>query len=251
MTPNIHVIIQARMGSTRLPGKILKPFVGDYSVLEWIIERVRLSKCTERVVVATTTNPKDDETERVCVARGCDFVRGSEEDVLARFADATRAFPSDIILQVNADEPLVDIAEMDRLVDILQKEHLEYVNNHPGGLPLGTGSEAYRSEAFARVVAEAKDTYEHEHVTPYFYRHPEFFKQRVVAPQKLHPFASKVRLTLDTIEDFEFQHRLIEGMGFSRPEEQPPTNEIVSFLQEHPKIVMINNHVVQKTFPKA
>jgi spore coat polysaccharide biosynthesis protein SpsF len=247
----VQVVIQARMGSSRLPGKILKPYVGGYAVLEWIIARARLSRCAERVVVATTTNPKDDATEDACRRAGCDFVRGDEDDVLARFADAIKAFPSDIILQVNADEPLVDIAEMDRLADILREEGLDYANNHPGGLPLGTGSEAYRSSAFARVVAEAKDSYEHEHVTPYFYRHPELFKQRIVAPSTIHPFAESARLTLDTAEDFEFQRHLTENMGFSEPLQQPSTNEILTFLQSHPDIVAINKNVIQKTFPKA
>ncbi|MBI2025350.1 hypothetical protein HYT04_00985, partial [Candidatus Kaiserbacteria bacterium] len=99
----VQVIIQARMGSSRLPGKILKPYVGGYAVLEWIIERARLSTRAERVVVATTTNQKDDATEDACRRIGCDFVRGSEDDVLARFADAARAYPSDVILQINAD----------------------------------------------------------------------------------------------------------------------------------------------------
>src|SRR3989344_5476857 len=100
----IQVIIQARMGSSRLPGKILKPYAGDYAVLEWIIARSRLSRRAERVVVATTTNPKDDATEDACMRAGCDFVRGSEEDVLARFADVARASPSHVLLQINADE---------------------------------------------------------------------------------------------------------------------------------------------------
>ena len=247
----IQVIIQARIGSTRLPGKILKPYAGGYVVLEWIIARARLSRRAERVVVATTTNPKDDATEDLCRRTGCDFVRGSEEDVLARFANAACAYPSAVILQINADEPLIDIEEMDRLADILREEGLDYANNHPGGLPIGTGSEAYRAVAFARMVAEAKNQYEHEHVTPYFYRPPELFKQRIVAPSTIHSFAESARLTLDTAEDFEFQRHLTESMGFSEPLQQPSTNEILTFLQSHPEIVAINKNVVQKTFPKA
>lgn len=248
---DIHVIVQARMGSSRLPGKILKPFVSHYTVLEWIIERARLSNRAERVIVATTTNLKDDETEALCMKHGFDFVRGSEDDVLSRFALAAEKFPSNTILQINADEPLVDIAEMDRLADILQEENMDYVNNHPGGLPLGTGSEAYRSVAFARVVAQAKDPYEHEHVTPYFYRHPELFKQRNVAPKVLHPFAPHVRLTLDTQEDLQMLQALANGMGFSTPKDQPTTNQILDYLESHPELVRINQAVVQKTFPKA
>ena len=239
------------MGSSRLPGKILKPFAGGYTVLEWIIERARLSKYAERVVVATTTNPKDDEIQKICENIACDFFRGSEDDVLDRFAGAMKVFPSTLILQINGDEPFVDLAEMDRLVEIVQKENLDYANNHPGGLPLGTGSEAYRSSAFDRVIAEAKDPYEHEHVTPYFYRHPELFEQKVIAPLDVHPFAPKARLTFDTQEDFEFQQHLTNGIGLQDPKKQPTTYDILTFLQSHPEIVAINKNVVQKTFPKA
>lgn len=246
-----HIIIQARMGSSRLPGKILMSFIGEYTPLRWIIERARLSKYAEKVIVATSINPKDDATEKACKEAGCEVYRGSEDDVLKRFIGTVRMFDTKLIVQINGDEPFVDIIEMDRLVDIAQEEELAYANNHPGGLPLGTGAEVYTREAFERVAREADTPYDHEHVTPYFYHHPELFKQCIVEPTVPHPFAPQVRLTLDTAEDLEMLTALAQGMDFPRPEEQPSTNEIVSFLQEHPEIVMINNHVVQKTFPKA
>lgn len=246
----IHVIIQARMASSRLPGKILAPFVGVFNPLEWIIERARLSTYAERVIVATTTNPKDDKTEKICIKAGCDCVRGSEDDVLSRVAGAAAKFQSRIIADATGDNPFFDLAEMDRMIEIVEKEHLDYANNHPAGVPLGTGTQVFTGAAFARVAAEATDPYDHEHVTPYFYHHPELFKQREVAPLHIHPFAPHVRLTLDTPEDLALLQAVARGLGFSDPKQQPSTNEILSYLQSHPEIMAINQSIRQKTFPK-
>jgi len=248
---NTHIIIQARMGSSRLPGKILMPFVGGYTFLEWVVDRVRTSNVADTVIVATTTNPFDDAVEELCVRRGYDYLRGSEEDVLDRYFEAAQKFQSRIMVRVMSDNPLVDIPEMDRLIETRESEGLDYANNHPAGLPVGTGSEVFTFEAFKRVAAEAKDPYEHEHVTPYFYRHLELFKQRNVEPVVVHPFAPQVRLTLDTSEDLQLLKALAAGMGFSRPEDQPTTNEILSYLEAHPELVRLNQAIVQKTFPKA
>lgn len=246
-----HAIIQARMGSTRLPGKILLPFVGEHTFLEWVVDRLRTSRVLDNVIVATTTNPLDDAIEALCVRRGYASMRGSEEDVLGRYVEAAQKFESRVIVRAISDNPLVDIGEMDRMIGILESDKLDYANNHPGGLPGGTGTEVFTYEAFKRVAADAKDPYEHEHVTPYFYRHPELFTQRTVAPAVLHPFASQVRLTLDTPEDLQMLQALAKGMGFSKPEEQPTTNEILTYLESHLELVQINKAVVQKTFPKA
>lgn len=247
----VHMIVQARFGSSRLPGKILRPFIGKLSGLEWIIARGYLSKHVEHVIVATTTNPRDDATEEVCKKADCDIWRGSEDDVLQRVADAAKHFGTRIVADATGDNPFFDLAEMDRLVEIVDDEGFDYVNNHPAGLPLGTGTQAFTAVALARAAAEAVDQYDHEHVTPYFYHHPELFKQRNVKPASIHPFAPNVRLTLDTSEDLRFLQLLSEGMGFSRPEDQPATNEILDYLQAHPEIVAINKEIVQKTFPKA
>jgi spore coat polysaccharide biosynthesis protein SpsF len=246
---NVQVIIQARMGSNRLPGKILSPLAGEFSALEWIIERARCSKYAERIVVATTVNPKDEETIAVCKHRGCEYVRGSEEDVLNRFVDVLHEFPCNIVLQINADEPLFDVSEMDRLVEVLEKDGLDYVNNHPAGLPLGTGTEAFTFSAFFLMASKTNDPYDHEHVTPYFYNHTDLFKQKNLPPLEIHPFAKNVRLTLDTLEDLKFLRQLMNQMKISVPKEQPLTNDILSFLQNHPDLIEINRGIVQKTFP--
>ena len=249
MDSGVHVIIQARMGSTRLPGKTLEICAGGLTVLEWVVERARTSRKASRVIVATTADPKDDVIENLCRRRGYDYVRGSELDVLARYLQAARQFDSHIIVRVTADNPLIDAHEMDRIVDVLENEGLDYASNHPAGLPLGTGSEVFTREALERAAEAAHDPYEHEHVTPYFYRHPELFRQREVAPEAIHPFAPSVRLTIDTPEDLQFFRTLATELALKDPSEQPATNEILSYLAEHPELPAINQDVVQKTFP--
>lgn len=246
---DVQIIIQARMGSSRLPGKILKKLVSDFTILEWIIELAKCSRYAERIVVATTENPKDDETVSACMRRGCHYSRGSEEDVLKRFVDALYIFPCNIVLQINADSPFFDVGEMDRLVEIIKEKGLDYASNHQGGLPLGTGTEAFTSKSLFLVASKTDDFYDHEHVTPYFYNHPEIFKQSIMYPLNFHPFAKQARLALDTSEDLEFLRQIVKQMNISSPDSQPSTNEILSFLEKHPYLLEINKNVIQKTFP--
>lgn len=245
-----HVIVQARMGATRLPGKVLEEFTHGYSFLEWIVERAKLSSSVHQVIVATTTNEGDDRIVELCERQGYEFMRGSEDDVLQRYVDATKKFGGEIIVRVTADNPLVDIMETDRLIETLVAEQLDYASNHPAGLPLGTGSEVFTIQALMRAAKEAKDSYEREHVTPHLYRNPELFKQRNVAPVVVHPFASKVRLTLDTPQDMEFLRLLSKEMGLVKPGSQPSTGEILTYLEHHPNVVAINSSIEQKTFPQ-
>lgn len=246
---DIQIIIQARMSSSRLPGKILKKLVGNFTVLEWIIERAECSRYAERVVVATTENSKDDETVSACTRRGCNYSRGSEEDVLKRFIDALHIYPCNIVVQINADSPFFDVEEMDRLVEIIKENGLDYASNHPGGLPLGTGTEAFTSKSLFLVASKTGDPYDHEHVTPYFYNHPEIFKQSILSPLNSNLFVKRVRLALDTPEDLEFLGQIVKQMNISSPNNQPSTNEILSFLEKHSYLLEINKNVIQKTFP--
>ena len=244
----IQAVIQARMNSTRLPGKVALSFAGGYTFLGWAVERIRQSKAIVRVVVATSVDPRDDAIEGICARHAAAIVRGSEDDVLARFADTIQKFPADVIVRATADNPFLDVVEMDRIIAILEADDLDYVTNHSAGLPLGTGTEAFTADAFARVAAAAADAYEREHVTPFFYRHPQLFKQRKIEPLTLHPFASRARLTLDTEQDLRFLRALADTMGFTQPAAQPSTGEILSVLESRPDIVAINAEVMQNTF---
>lgn len=231
------------MGSSRLPGKVLMPFVGGYTFLEWIVERAKGSRTASKVIVATTDSPKDDALVALCDAKKYNVIRGSEEDVLGRYHNAIRQFDSDVVVRVTADNPFVDIDEMDRVAEILRAESLAYADNRGPGLPIGAWSEAFTASAFERANVEANDPYEREHVTPYFYRHPELFAQRNIAPLSPHPFAPNARLTLDTPQDLELLTRLAKELGLSNPASQPSINEILSYLEAHQELAAINASV--------
>ncbi len=214
-----------------------------------MVERAKQSRLAHRVIVATTADPKDDAIEALCMRRGYQCVRGSGDDVLGRYAQAARTFNSDVIVRVTADNPLVDPVEIDRLIDTLQREQLDYTSNHAADMPLGSGAEVCTRSALEHAAKEARDPYEREHVTPYIYRHPELFKQRTVEPIAKHPFAASARLTIDTMEDMNSVRALIAAMQCEHPSQLPSLHEILACLESHPEIVAMNKAVEQKTFP--
>ncbi|MDE1970803.1 MAG: glycosyltransferase family protein [Patescibacteria group bacterium] len=236
----IDIIIQARMGSTRLPGKVLKPFHGT-TVLEYLVERARTSRHARHVVVATTVDKKDDVIESLCKKSAYRCVRGSENDVLRRYYDAARALGSDVIVRLTADDPFTDMQECDVLIQTLLTHSFAYVGSHRGGIPLGTGAEAFTFEALKKAHEEAAHPYEREHVTPYFYEHPELFAQTEIEYPNYAPL-THMRLTLDTPEDYEVLSRIADEIG----KEDPTLPEIVAFLKERPDITARNSHVQQK-----
>lgn len=244
-----QLIIQARMNSMRLPGKILTEISKNISVLEWIIRRAKTSNKVDRVLVATTLNAKDDETEKLCQSLKCPVVRGSEEDVSDRFRLAVEQYPCDVIVHVTADNLFFDIDEMNRMIDYIYQYKLDYVSNHPTNMSVGTGTEVFTTVSFKKIPPFDLTSYDREHVTPYYYNHPELFNQKVLKPINHHVFSKSARLTLDTREDLTLIMAILKGLNFSEPEDQPSLKIILDFLESHHDIAKINSHVVQKTFP--
>ena len=176
--PSVAVVVQARMGSRRLPGKIARSF-GTATLLEHILGRLRRARTTE-LVVATSTEPSDDRTEELARAGGAGVHRGSETDVLWRFAECVERLdhPVDVVVRVCADRPFLCPRLLDSLVDRWELAgRPDYLSNtltrsYPDGLDL----ELVRPEALAVAASEATDPYEREHVTPFLYRRPERFR---------------------------------------------------------------------------
>jgi len=158
-------IIQARMGSSRLPGKVMKK-IGDQPVLWYVIDRVQRAARVNRLVVATSTSSSDDEIALFCGDNAIDCYRGPEEDVLLRYYQAAQNFPADSILRITADCPLVDPALIDNLVDYFQSKRLDYAGLGDS-FPDGFNAEIFTCAALARANSEAKKRSEREHVTPY------------------------------------------------------------------------------------
>ncbi|HEY9900174.1 MAG TPA: glycosyltransferase family protein [Pantanalinema sp.] len=239
-------IIQARMGSSRLPGKILMP-LGDRTVLEHVVARTRACPLIDEVVVATTQGPQDDVLLPVLERLGVPCFRGSEGDVLERYYQAALQQRADVVVRVTSDCPLLDPQVLTRLLEAFfvaraGETPCDYLSNTlTRTFPRGLDAEVFSFEALAQAHAEAREPYEREHVTPFLYFHPDRFA--------LNDFrddadASGHRWTLDTIDDY----RLIEALyaALYRPNELFSTREALSYLDRHPQLVQLNAHVEQK-----
>ena len=241
----VVAIIQARMGSTRLPGKIFKDVAGK-PLLWHIIERVRLSQQIDKIIIATTTLDEDDQLENFARENSLPCYRGEKEDVLARYYGAATQFEkAEIIARICGDDPLIDPVVIDKVIEEHLNSGADYTyNNRIGAYPLGIATEIFNYDALEKAHKEAKQDYEREHVTPYIYSHPEIFKLKSVeAIKKLR--RPDLRLTVDTEEDLRlireiFKHLYREGQIFY-------TEEVIDFLDSHPKLIAINAHVRQKT----
>lgn len=238
-------VIQARMGSTRLPGKVLLP-LGGATVLGQVIRRVRACPGLDAVVVATTGRAADDPVAAEAARHGAGVFRGSEDDVLARYHEAARAAGAQTVVRVTADCPLFDPAVLAAmLVRWRRAQPLDYLSNSlERTYPRGLDAEVFGFAALERAHREARRPWEREHVTPYLYGHPERFR---LAQCRGGRDLSAHRWTLDTPEDWELIRRIYDALGadgalFS-------TDAVLALLAAHPDWPALNAHVEQKTLP--
>jgi spore coat polysaccharide biosynthesis protein SpsF len=220
-------VIQARMGSSRLPGKVLKLLAGR-PVLEHVVTRVKAASHLDEVVVATSTEPADDDIEAFCDTGGFTCLRGSERDVLSRYADVTVARGADVVVRATSDCPLFSPLILDAMLAHFDPSRMDYLStNLPRRtFPVGLDCEVMRSEALLKAAREATEPYDREHVTPYLYGNPALFR---VEGWPCKPDLHHLRVTLDTEEDYQ---RLI-ALVAARPEILDPHRNVVTILQEH------------------
>ena len=199
----VVAVIQARMGSTRLPGKVLKPVVGE-PLLWHIVHRLKACRLIEEIAVATTTNPADEAIMEWCNAQNVTVMRGPEDDVLARYARAAEKLDADIIVRVSSDTPFLDAGFVDHLVATLIEQDGDYVLLEDGSECAHEGVDAFSRRALDRLMMDAaQDPAAREHVSHYFKLHPEFVK--VVRAKAYAPLARKSgRFTVDTPDDLAF-----------------------------------------------
>lgn len=236
------VVIQARMGSTRLPGKVLEPLAGA-PVLDWVVERCRAIAGASEVIVATSTAAGDAAIAEHCAARGVACHRGSEDDVLARFFEAAGPHAPDCVVRVTADCPFVDPELAGRAVALLGLEQTDLVLiEGEDELPRGLVAEALSFAALARMHAGTTLPRHREHVTTYAYEFPSEFRLSRLAPGA-GLRAPGLRMTLDTAEDLRVLRAVAEGLGGDR---LAPTTRAVRWLVEHPAVAAWNAGVQQK-----
>lgn len=234
------VVIQARMGSSRLPGKILKP-LGNHAVLTYVVERSKKIYGVSDVIVATSNLKQDDVVEEWCKANGILIYRGSEEDVLDRYIQAAKAFRPDYVIRVTADCPFVDYELGSKMVKAMAEAPADFIRIE-GNLPRGLAIELFSYQTLKYIHEHGKELRHREHVTYYAYEFQDQFSWTSVAadPTIQEP---QLRITLDTDEDYELCKRVAEqfkGDLFVSAE------EVVRYLKANPDVAKINAHIEQK-----
>lgn len=234
------IIIQARMGSTRLPGKVLMP-LGEATVLDYVVQRSRLVREASHVIVATTVNPADDAVERWCRERDVEVFRGSEDDVLARYLACAEPYRPDLVIRGLADSPFFHYELASELIRAAGNAPCDvFVLDPPA--PLGLGVDFISYEALRYIGQHGREAVYREHVTYYAHeRRSEFRAVRHPLPEYCRGFRG--RLTLDTEDDYRLIRRVADSFA---PDMAMPTEKIVSLLREHPDWLELNAHVVQK-----
>jgi spore coat polysaccharide biosynthesis protein SpsF len=237
-------IIQARTGSSRLPGKVLLPMAGR-SVLGWVVRAARASRTLDDLVVATTEQPGDDAVVAECERLGVSWHRGHVEDVLTRFAGALAAHPADAVMRFTADCPLLDPALV-RAVGATFRAvpGLDYISTilHPT-LPRGLDAEVIGAGALRRVGALATG-YHRAHVTSYVYTHPTAFN---IMGLSFPPAAAHLRVTIDTAEDWELVQAVVRAFG----DAPIPYRALIDWLDRNPGARALNAGVRQKELAEA
>jgi spore coat polysaccharide biosynthesis protein SpsF len=241
---SVVAIVQARMKSTRLPGKVLEPIQGE-PMLAWVVERARLAETIGEVIVATTTDQLDDAIVDQCRARNIKVFRGDPVDVLDRYWRALEASDAEIIVRLTADCPFIDPDLIDETVRILLEAEnaidfaatrLPWERTYPIGLDV----EVCTREVLKIAWKEADETHHREHVMPYLYENPERFRILLLNAEKDY---GDLRWTVDTKEDLAFIQEIVARL----PDRTSfRWRDILSIIHEEPELKEINAGVVHK-----
>lgn len=241
----VDATIQVRLGSSRLPGKVLAPILGK-PLIEYQIERIRRSKIVNRIVIATTTNPQDDAIVDLALRLGCEYFRGSEDDVIGRVLGSLNLFDIDVHAEFQGDNPIPDPQLIDRVLGYYLDhcDKFDYVTNsmkttYPPGLEVSV----YRREVLRDAEARITEPHLREHVGIHIYRHPELYrvKNLEAPPEFTRP---NLHLEVDTQEDFELVSAIYEHFMPTNPEFS--LADLVSFTDANPQLAMSNEGVERR-----
>jgi len=239
----IVATIEARMRSSRLPGKVVKPILGR-PMLALLIERLQRVPEIDAVVVATTVHENDAAIEQVARGAGAECFRGSEEDVLDRVLQAARTAEADLIVEVTGDCPLLDPKTVGRVIRAFLSGRVDYCSNViQRTYPRGMDIQVFPVAVLARVAELTQDPAYREHVSLYIYEHPEQFRLRNVE-SGLDPALRDYRLTVDTPEDFVLVQAVYEELYPSNP--AFGLREILELFERRPDLPALNSSVRQK-----
>ncbi len=233
-------IIQARTGSTRLPGKVLQLISGK-TMLERVIERTQQAASLNLVMIATTDKRQDDPIADFCGQKSIPVYRGSEDNVLDRFYKAAGSVNAETIVRITSDCPLIDSGLIEQVIAAFKSSGADYCSNSlTASFPRGLDTEVFSFKALETAWKNAGEEYEKVHVTPYLYRHPEKFKVHTVACESDY---SSYRWTVDTPDDLKLVREI-----YSRLDKKTDFDwrDVLHLMESDPALKMINDHVRQK-----
>lgn len=246
MSEKIVAIIQARMGSSRLPGKVLRDIHGK-PMLIWVVERVRKAARVSEVMVATTDDAGDDLIEQVCANNRIPCYRGNVFDVLDRYYQAALEAEADIVVRITADCPLIDPGLIDLVIDRFLEEKVDFAANrlpppYKRTYPIGLDVEIVSFSALEKAWKEAKEKHEREHVLPYLYDVPGRFKILTVDYKK---DLGSYRWTVDTEPDLRFVREIFKLLP---DRENFSWLDVLELVQQSPHLMEINADINHKTY---
>ncbi|QCJ40992.1 acylneuraminate cytidylyltransferase [Bacillus sp. S3] len=239
----IGAIIQARMGSTRLPGKILKKVLGK-TLLEYQIERVKRSKLINEIVIATTISDNDTPIVELCESLGISYYRGSEDDVLSRYYEAANEFSFETIIRLTSDCPLIDHEIIDQTIELYLSNQFDYTANIINRkFPRGLDVEVFSKETLKKLHETARKHGHREHVTTFIFDHQELFKMGSL--EAAEDF-SHLRWTVDTIEDFLLIEKILTAIYPVHPTFL--TKDVIELLNRNKDWMLLNSAIQQKKY---
>lgn len=241
----IAAIIQARLNSTRFPRKVFAQICAK-PLLWHIVNRLRYCKKIDKILIATTLNPEDNEIEKWASANGIACFRGNENNVLERYYYAAKSINASIIARITSDDPFKDPVIIDKVIELLVKNRLDFAcNNNPPTFPEGIDAEIFTFSALEKAYFESTDSFEQEHVTQYFYRHNDIFHQMNYSHDEN---LSSLRWTIDTETDLAmtkviYEKLFVKGKIFFM-------EDILELISKNPSIAEINKDIERSTLYK-
>ena len=241
----IGCIIQARMGSTRLPGKALKLINSQTPMLKFQLNQLKFSNYMEKIVIATTTFESDDIIVDFCKNNNLDYFRGQSKDVLDRYYQCAKKYNFPIIVRITSDNPLIDPEIVDEVIELFKISNCDYMSTeYPKTFPLGFAVEVFTFKSLEKAWIEAKLPSEREHVTPYMFKNKNLFK---LCNHSYTENISHIRCTVDTDNDFKFIEKIVQKLN-SHPIH---LKHVLDLLFHEPNLLEINKHIKHDGYEKS
>lgn len=240
--------VEARMTSSRLPGKVMLPANGK-PMLEHLVNRLKQVRSIQEIVLATTLNQTDDCLVSLARQQGISYFRGSEEDVMIRVVGAAESVNADIIVEITGDCPIIDPLIVEQTIQMFLCNSCDYVSNgHIPAYPDGMGVQVFSLQTLKRSAEMTNDLLDHENVTLHIRNHPELFSHiYIIAPPDL--YWPELSLTLDEQRDYELLKKIIEYFGDANP--YFSCREVIELLKRKTDWVAINKDVKRTVIPPS